>query len=90
MGEEMGKAWKGQGGGIQGAATAVGDMLAGETQSSGQKKSDAANSSLNDFSNGTKKSGETVKGGGIDASKQVENQESGSADHLDMGMRKGV
>lgn len=39
---------------------------------------------------GTKKSGETVKGAGIDASKQVENQESGSADHLDMGMRKGV
>lgn len=39
---------------------------------------------------GTKKSGDTVKDAGIDASKQVENQESGSADHLDMGMRKGV
>lgn len=84
-------------------------MIAGETKSSGQKKSDAANESLNSFSNGkfqtmcvvafdadarsrsgTKKSGDTVKGAGIDAGKQVSNQETGSADHLDMGMRKGV
>ncbi|CZT15844.1 uncharacterized protein RCC_01680 [Ramularia collo-cygni] len=90
MGEEMGKAWKGQGGGIQGAATAVGDMVAEETKSSGQKKGDAANLSLNEFSKGTKRSGDTVQGTGIDAGKQVENQESGSADHLGMGMRKAA
>lgn len=39
-------------GGIQGAATAVGDMIAGETKSGGQKKGDAANESLNDLSKG--------------------------------------
>lgn len=44
--------WVRHAGGIQGAATAVGDMLAGQTQSSGQTKGDAANASLNDFSNG--------------------------------------
>jgi hypothetical protein len=39
---------------------------------------------------GTKKSGDTVSGAGIDASEQVANQESGSADHLGMGMRKAA
>jgi hypothetical protein len=76
MAEDMGKAWKGQGGkhilstfrvhfnrtknsfpgGLQAAATSVGDMLAGETKSSGQKKSDAASSSLNELANGTQTS----------------------------------
>lgn len=39
-------------GGLQGAATAVGDMMAGETQSGGQKKSQAASDSLNEIANG--------------------------------------
>lgn len=39
-------------GGIQGAATAVGDMLAGETKSSGQKKGEAAKESLRGLEKG--------------------------------------
>lgn len=38
-------------------------MLAGQTQSSGQKKGDAANASLNDFSNGMSSSFTSVPDG---------------------------
>lgn len=84
----MGKAWKGQGGGLQSAASSVGDMLASETKSSGQKKNDAASTSLNEMANGSKKSGATVEGTSIKADEQYANQQTGSADHLGMGYRK--
>ncbi|SMR48790.1 unnamed protein product [Zymoseptoria tritici ST99CH_1E4] len=88
MAEDMGKAWKGQGGGLQSAASSVGDMLASETKSSGQKKNDAASTSLNEMANGSKKSGATVEGTSIKADEQYANQQTGSADHLGMGYRK--
>lgn len=90
--------------GLQGASSAVGDMMAGETQSGSQKKATAANESLNQFANGMlsswhvllradvfagdKKSGATVGGTSVSAQDQIANQQTGSADHLGMGMRK--
>ncbi|KAF7187952.1 hypothetical protein HII31_10852 [Pseudocercospora fuligena] len=88
MAEDMKDAWKGQGSGLQGASSAVGDMMAGETQSGSQKKATAANESLNQFVNGDKKSGATVGGTSVSAQDQIANQQTGSADHLGMGMRK--
>lgn len=39
-------------GGLQGASSTVGDMMTEQTQSSGQKKADAANNSLTEMAGG--------------------------------------
>ncbi|KAI5360876.1 hypothetical protein Slin15195_G087910 [Septoria linicola] len=88
MAENMKNALKGQGGGLQAASSSVGDMMTEETQSSGQKKSQAASDSLNQMSSGDKRSGDTVGGTGVSASDQVANQQTGSADHLGMSFKK--
>ncbi|KAK4495728.1 hypothetical protein PRZ48_012996 [Zasmidium cellare] len=86
--ESMKNAWQGQGGGLQSASTAIGDVAADQTQSSGQKKADAANKSLTEMTDGNKKSGPTVEGAGVDAGTQSANQQTGSADHLGIAMKK--
>lgn len=84
----MKEAWKGQGTGLQGASTAVGNMMTEETQSSGQKKATEANASLTEMANGNKKTGPTIGESGVDAATQSANQQIGSADHLGVAMRK--
>ncbi|EME41468.1 hypothetical protein DOTSEDRAFT_26632 [Dothistroma septosporum NZE10] len=88
MAESMKDAWKGQGGGLQGASSIVGDLAAEQTKSSGQKKSDAASQSLTEMAGGNKKTGNTVGGTHIDAGQQDANQQTGTADHLGVSMRK--
>ncbi|PPJ58025.1 hypothetical protein CBER1_03837 [Cercospora berteroae] len=88
MAQDMKNALKGQGGGLQGASTAVGDMMTEETQSSGQKKAQAASDSLNEMGSGGKRSGDTVGGTSVKAQDQVANQQTGSADHLGMNFKK--
>lgn len=88
MADSMKDAWKGQGGGLQGASSAVGDMAAEQTKSSGQKKSDAASSSLTEMAGGNKKTGDTVGGTSIDTGQQGANQQTGTADHLGVSMKK--
>jgi len=81
--------FSGQGGGLQGTSTAVGEMLAGnsDTRGSSQKKADDASTSLNDLAN-PKKGGPTTEGTSISARQQVQNMNTGTADHLDMAFRK--
>ncbi|CAK4030480.1 Hypothetical predicted protein [Lecanosticta acicola] len=88
MGETMKGAWKGQGAGLQGASTAVGNFAAETVQSKGQKAADAANASLTEMANGNKRTAPTIGGTSIDAGSQAVNQQTGSADHLGMALKK--
>jgi len=85
----MKEALKGSGGGLQGISTAVGDTIAGEsdTRGSKQRKADDASESLGDMANPSK-GGQTTEGTSISGADQVTNMNSGSADHLDLGFRK--
>ncbi|KAF2167914.1 hypothetical protein M409DRAFT_22060 [Zasmidium cellare ATCC 36951] len=86
--DSMKNAWQGQGGGLQDASSTVGNVITEQTQSSGQKKADAANKSLTEMAGGNKRTGPTVGGTGVDAVSQTTNQQTGSADHLGIAMKK--
>ncbi|KAI6865219.1 hypothetical protein KC343_g11953 [Hortaea werneckii] len=87
--ESMKEAMKGQGGGLQGISTAVGETIAGQSDTRGgsQKKADDASSSIGEMAN-PNKGAATTEGTNISASDQIQNMGSGSADHLGLGYRK--
>lgn len=66
----------------------MGDFIAENTTSRSQKKATDANTSLTDLEHGGKRSGATVPGTSVKAADQITNQQTGSADHLDLGFRK--
>ncbi|TKA23348.1 hypothetical protein B0A50_07556 [Salinomyces thailandicus] len=85
----MKDAIKGQGGGLQSMSTAVGETIAGQsdTRGSSQKKADDASSSLGDMAN-PNRGAATTQGTSIGAGDQIKNMGSGNADHLELGYRK--
>ncbi|KAK3696457.1 hypothetical protein LTR37_017958 [Vermiconidia calcicola] len=85
MTQSMRDALKGQGGGLQEATGAAGDLIREHTdqRSSSSKKGDEASKSLHDFAKGAP--GQTVSGTKIKGSDQVKNAQTGSANHLDLG-----
>ncbi|KAK3110607.1 hypothetical protein LTR53_014915 [Teratosphaeriaceae sp. CCFEE 6253] len=89
MTQSMKDALKGSGGGIQGLTQAIGDTYAQaqNPQTAAQRGATEASASLQEFA-GQKGSGATTAGTSISGADQVKNQQTGSADHLDMGLRK--
>lgn len=87
MTESMRDALKGSGGGLQSISNAVGEAMGGGMDLRGgqSKKSDEAGKGISDLG---KSKGETVSGTSVDAKNQIANQSTGTADHLDLGMRK--
>ncbi|KAM0721083.1 hypothetical protein Q7P37_003369 [Cladosporium fusiforme] len=87
MTENMRDALKGSGGGLQSISNVVGDAMGGGMDLRGgqSKKSDEAGKGIKDMG---KSKGQTVPSSSVDAKNQVENQHTGSADHLELGMRK--
>ncbi|KAI6800528.1 hypothetical protein KC332_g15621 [Hortaea werneckii] len=85
--ESMKEAMKGQGGGLQGISTTVGETIAGQSDTRGgsQKKADDASSSIGEMANPNTA---TTEGTNISASDQIQNMGTGSADHLGLGYRK--
>ncbi|KAK3049379.1 hypothetical protein LTR09_009298 [Extremus antarcticus] len=84
----MKEAVGGEGGGLQEISGAAGKVIAENTDTRGSqgKKSDDASASLGQFGKGA--GGNTTEGTSIKANDQVTNMQTGSADHLEMGMRK--
>ncbi|TKA78818.1 hypothetical protein B0A55_02244 [Friedmanniomyces simplex] len=87
----MRDALKGNGGGLQGLSQNLGETFAGEAnpQTSKQKAATEASSSLNDFANRKGEGGgATTAGTSVSGADQVKNMHTGTADHLDMNLRK--
>lgn len=87
MTESMRDALKGVGGGLQSTSAAVGDVLGNSYDMRGgqSKKSDEAGKAIGEMGKGK---GSTVPGTSINADAQTQNQNTGTADHLDLGYRK--
>ncbi|KAK0319443.1 hypothetical protein LTR82_009508 [Friedmanniomyces endolithicus] len=89
MTSSMKDAFKGEGGGLQNLSQMLGETVAGETnpQTSKQKGATEASSSLNDLAN-RKGGGATIASTSVSGADQVKNMHTGTADHLDMNLRK--
>ncbi|KAK5680166.1 hypothetical protein LTS10_007093 [Elasticomyces elasticus] len=87
MTSQMREALKGNGGGLQSISQSVGETIGNgvDMQTSKQKGATEAMDSLKDFGKGA---GTTTEGTSVSGADQVKNMQTGTADHLDMGLRK--
>ncbi|KAK4956878.1 hypothetical protein LTR10_006407 [Elasticomyces elasticus] len=98
MTSQMREALKGNGGpflspkpepqrGLQSISSSVGETIGNgvDMQTSKQKGATAATDSLKEFGKGA---GTTTEGTSVSGADQVKNMQTGTADHLDMGLRK--